>query len=159
MSVLGYLRVFTCGVLSGAGVRSGRLRWRHPGVRRSLQQLCDGVRKPKQQQTREHHQRPGSPANANANGPRLGWTLLRWVSFPPHLSQDADLLSPGIIINSVPPSSPTLEGSRHLSRSNIDIPRSSGPDDPKRQLPRKRSDSSYELDTIKHHQAFLSRCP
>uniref|UniRef100_A0A8C7P2K9 Phosphatidylinositol transfer protein membrane associated 2 n=1 Tax=Oncorhynchus mykiss TaxID=8022 RepID=A0A8C7P2K9_ONCMY len=55
------------------------------------------------------------------------------------------------------PSSPTLEGSRHLSRSNIDIPRSSGPDDPKRMLPRKRSDSStYELDTIKHHQAFLS---
>uniref|UniRef100_A0A8C8IAD4 DDHD domain-containing protein n=1 Tax=Oncorhynchus tshawytscha TaxID=74940 RepID=A0A8C8IAD4_ONCTS len=74
--------------------------------------------------------------------------------------QDTDLLSPGIIINSVSlssPSSPTLEGSRHLSRSNIDIPRSSGPDDPKRMLPRKRSDSStYELDTIKHHQAFLS---
>ncbi|XP_041666598.1 membrane-associated phosphatidylinositol transfer protein 2-like [Cheilinus undulatus] len=71
--------------------------------------------------------------------------------------QDTDLLSPGIVINSVSPSSPSLEGSRHLSRSNIDIPRSSGPDDPKRQLPRKRSDSStYELDTIKHHQAFLS---
>ncbi|XP_074546948.1 membrane-associated phosphatidylinositol transfer protein 2-like isoform X2 [Halichoeres trimaculatus] len=71
--------------------------------------------------------------------------------------QDTDLLSPGIVINSVSPSSPTLEGSRHLSRSNIDIPRCSGPDDPKRQLPRKRSDSStYELDTIKHHQAFLS---
>nr|XP_023994607.1 membrane-associated phosphatidylinositol transfer protein 2-like [Salvelinus alpinus] len=74
--------------------------------------------------------------------------------------QDTDLLSPGIIINSVSlssPSSPTLESSRHLSRSNIDIPRSSGPDDPKRMLPRKRSDSStYELDTIKHHQAFLS---
>uniref|UniRef100_A0A8K9WP80 Phosphatidylinositol transfer protein membrane associated 2 n=1 Tax=Oncorhynchus mykiss TaxID=8022 RepID=A0A8K9WP80_ONCMY len=74
--------------------------------------------------------------------------------------QDTDRLSPGIIINSVSlssPSSPTLEGSRHLSRSNIDIPRSSGPDDPKRMLPRKRSDSStYELDTIKHHQAFLS---
>uniref|UniRef100_A0A8C1QV25 DDHD domain-containing protein n=1 Tax=Cyprinus carpio TaxID=7962 RepID=A0A8C1QV25_CYPCA len=51
----------------------------------------------------------------------------------------------------------TLEGSRHLSRSNIDIPRSSGPDDPKKQLPRKRSDSStYELDTIKQHQAFLT---
>ena len=75
-----------------------------------------------------------------------------------HDLQDTDLLSPGIIINSVSPSSPSLEGSRHLSRSNIDIPRSSGPDDPKRQLPRKRSDSStYELDTIKHHQAFLSR--
>ncbi|KAM7392431.1 hypothetical protein PAMA_007515 [Pampus argenteus] len=71
--------------------------------------------------------------------------------------QDTDLLSPGIVINSVSPSSPTLEGSRHLSRSNIDIPRCSGPDDPKKQLPRKRSDSStYELDTIKHHQAFLS---
>ncbi|XP_076019650.1 membrane-associated phosphatidylinositol transfer protein 2 isoform X1 [Genypterus blacodes] len=69
-------------------------------------------------------------------------------------AQDTDLLSPGIVINSV---SPSLEGSRHLSRSNIDIPRCSGPDDPKKQLPRKRSDSStYELDTIKHHQAFLS---
>ncbi|KAM9306722.1 membrane-associated phosphatidylinositol transfer protein 2-like isoform 2-T2 [Pholidichthys leucotaenia] len=71
--------------------------------------------------------------------------------------QDTELLSPGIIINSVPSSSPSLEGSRHLSRSNIDIPRSLGPDDPKKQLPRKRSDSStYEVDTIKHHQAFLS---
>ncbi|NXS52198.1 PITM2 protein, partial [Brachypteracias leptosomus] len=49
-----------------------------------------------------------------------------------------------------------LEASRHLSRSNIDIPRSNG-EDPKKQLPRKRSDSStYELDTIKQHQAFLS---
>ncbi|NWS24302.1 PITM2 protein, partial [Polioptila caerulea] len=46
--------------------------------------------------------------------------------------------------------------SRHLSRSNIDIPRSNG-EDPKKQLPRKRSDSStYEMDTIKQHQAFLS---
>uniref|UniRef100_A0A3B1JPX8 Phosphatidylinositol transfer protein membrane associated 2 n=1 Tax=Astyanax mexicanus TaxID=7994 RepID=A0A3B1JPX8_ASTMX len=75
--------------------------------------------------------------------------------------QDNDLLSPGIIINSSHCSSSapglSLEGSRHLSRSNIDIPRSSGPDDPKKQLPRKRSDSStYELDTIKQHQAFLS---
>ncbi|KAM3599976.1 uncharacterized protein V6R79_014959 [Siganus canaliculatus] len=71
--------------------------------------------------------------------------------------QDTDLLSPGIVINSGSPSSPSLEASRHLSRSNIDIPRSSGADDPKKQLPRKRSDSStYELDTIKHHQAFLS---
>ncbi|XP_071206134.1 membrane-associated phosphatidylinositol transfer protein 2-like isoform X5 [Salvelinus alpinus] len=74
--------------------------------------------------------------------------------------QDTDLLSPGIVINSVSPSSPSspsLEGSRHLSRSNIDIPRSLGPDDPKTMLPRKRSDSStYELDTIKQHQAFLS---
>uniref|UniRef100_A0A672L2E1 Phosphatidylinositol transfer protein membrane associated 2 n=1 Tax=Sinocyclocheilus grahami TaxID=75366 RepID=A0A672L2E1_SINGR len=71
--------------------------------------------------------------------------------------QDNDLLSPGIIINSTHCSGLTLEGSRHLSRSNIDIPRSSGPDDPKKQLPRKRSDSStYELDTIKQHQAFLT---
>ncbi|XP_058267340.1 membrane-associated phosphatidylinositol transfer protein 2 isoform X7 [Hemibagrus wyckioides] len=82
--------------------------------------------------------------------------------------QDNDLLSPGIIINSSPSGSGTgsgsgscsglsLEGSRHLSRSNIDIPRCSGADDPKKQLPRKRSDSStYELDTIKQHQAFLS---
>ncbi|XP_006789751.1 membrane-associated phosphatidylinositol transfer protein 2-like isoform X5 [Neolamprologus brichardi] len=72
--------------------------------------------------------------------------------------QDQDLLSPGIIVNSGHGSaSPTLEGSRHLSRSNIDIPRTSVGDDTKRQLPRKRSDSStYELDTIKQHQAFLS---
>ncbi|XP_058644571.1 membrane-associated phosphatidylinositol transfer protein 2 isoform X2 [Onychostoma macrolepis] len=78
-------------------------------------------------------------------------------------SIDNDLLSPGIIINSSHCSGSgsgsglTLEGSRHLSRSNIDIPRSSGPDDPKKQLPRKRSDSStYEFDTIKQHQAFLT---
>ncbi|KAG7480979.1 hypothetical protein MATL_G00061940 [Megalops atlanticus] len=72
--------------------------------------------------------------------------------------QDNDLLSPGIVINSSYCSaSSTLESSRHLSRSNIDIPRSGGPDDPKKPLPRKRSDSStYELDTIKQHQAFLS---
>ncbi|XP_047447803.1 membrane-associated phosphatidylinositol transfer protein 2-like isoform X8 [Mugil cephalus] len=72
--------------------------------------------------------------------------------------QDQDLLSPGIIINSGHGStSPNLEGSRHLSRSNIDIPRASAGDDTKRQLPRKRSDSStYELDTIKQHQAFLT---
>uniref|UniRef100_A0A3Q3BJX0 Phosphatidylinositol transfer protein membrane associated 2 n=1 Tax=Kryptolebias marmoratus TaxID=37003 RepID=A0A3Q3BJX0_KRYMA len=72
--------------------------------------------------------------------------------------QDQDLLSPGIIINCGHGSaSPTLEGSRHLSRSNIDIPRTSAGDETKRQLPRKRSDSStYELDTIKQHQAFLS---
>lgn len=80
-----------------------------------------------------------------------------------HELQDNDLLSPGIIINSSPSGSGSgsglsLEGSRHLSRSNIDIPRCSSADDPKKQLPRKRSDSStYELDTIKQHQAFLSR--
>ncbi|XP_075882038.1 membrane-associated phosphatidylinositol transfer protein 2-like isoform X6 [Nelusetta ayraudi] len=73
--------------------------------------------------------------------------------------QDQDLLSPGATtVNSGPGSaSPTLEGSRHLSRSNIDIPRAGAGEDAKRQLPRKRSDSStYELDTIKQHQAFLS---
>ncbi|XP_030273934.1 membrane-associated phosphatidylinositol transfer protein 2-like isoform X3 [Sparus aurata] len=72
--------------------------------------------------------------------------------------QDQDLLSPGIIVNSGHGSaSPTLEGSRHLSRSNIDIPRAGTGDDNKRQLPRKRSDSStYEVDTIKQHQAFLT---
>ncbi|KAI3372072.1 hypothetical protein L3Q82_006928 [Scortum barcoo] len=72
--------------------------------------------------------------------------------------QDQDLLSPGIIVNSGHGStSPNLESSRHLSRSNIDIPRAGAGDDTKRQLPRKRSDSStYELDTIKQHQAFLS---
>uniref|UniRef100_UPI00398F8BCE membrane-associated phosphatidylinositol transfer protein 2 isoform X4 n=1 Tax=Pristiophorus japonicus TaxID=55135 RepID=UPI00398F8BCE len=71
--------------------------------------------------------------------------------------QDSDLLSPGIIVNNscICPGS-NLETSRHLSRSNIDIPRSSM-ENPNKQLPRKRSDSStYELDTIKHHQAFLS---
>ncbi|XP_040466491.1 membrane-associated phosphatidylinositol transfer protein 2 isoform X11 [Falco naumanni] len=72
--------------------------------------------------------------------------------------QDTDLLSPGITVNnSYCSSGSNLEASRHLSRSNIDIPRSNG-EDPKKQLPRKRSDSStYELDTIKQHQAFLSR--
>ncbi|XP_035196758.1 membrane-associated phosphatidylinositol transfer protein 2 isoform X6 [Oxyura jamaicensis] len=71
--------------------------------------------------------------------------------------QDTDLLSPGITVNNTYCSSGSnLEASRHLSRSNIDIPRSNG-EDPKKQLPRKRSDSStYELDTIKQHQAFLS---
>lgn len=78
----------------------------------------------------------------------------------PSRLQDQDLLSPGIIVNcGQGSSSPTLEGSRHLSRSNIDIPRASTADETKRQLPRKRSDSStYEMDTIKQHQAFLSRC-
>ncbi|XP_065595233.1 membrane-associated phosphatidylinositol transfer protein 2 isoform X4 [Cyrtonyx montezumae] len=71
--------------------------------------------------------------------------------------QDTDLLSPGIAVNnSYCSSGSNLEASRHLSRSNIDIPRTNG-EDPKKQLPRKRSDSStYELDTIKQHQAFLS---
>ncbi|KAM5199489.1 membrane-associated phosphatidylinositol transfer protein 2 isoform 4-T7 [Hipposideros larvatus] len=78
--------------------------------------------------------------------------------------QDTDLLSPGALMNAAHGSGgsgggggSSLESSRHLSRSNVDIPRSSGTEDPKRQLPRKRSDSStYELDTIQQHQAFLS---
>ncbi|XP_028621705.1 membrane-associated phosphatidylinositol transfer protein 2 isoform X2 [Grammomys surdaster] len=80
--------------------------------------------------------------------------------------QDADLLSPGILVNAAHCSSgsgggsgggSSLESSRHLSRSNVDIPRSNGTEDSRRQLPRKRSDSStYELDTIQQHQAFLS---
>ncbi|XP_058512913.1 membrane-associated phosphatidylinositol transfer protein 2 isoform X2 [Ochotona princeps] len=73
--------------------------------------------------------------------------------------QDADLLSPGILVSTAPcPSgSSSLESSRHLSRSNVDIPRSNGAEDSRKQLPRKRSDSStYELDTIQQHQAFLS---
>ncbi|XP_008003280.1 membrane-associated phosphatidylinositol transfer protein 2 isoform X6 [Chlorocebus sabaeus] len=88
--------------------------------------------------------------------------------------QDNDLLSPGILVNASHCSGgggggggnsggggssggSSLESSRHLSRSNVDIPRSNGTEDPKRQLPRKRSDSStYELDTIQQHQAFLS---
>ncbi|XP_061026394.1 membrane-associated phosphatidylinositol transfer protein 2 isoform X3 [Eubalaena glacialis] len=69
--------------------------------------------------------------------------------------QDTDLLSPGTTVNAA--HGGNLESSRHLSRSNIDIPRSNGAEDPKQQLPRKRSDSStYELDTIQQHQAFLS---
>ncbi|XP_066227182.1 membrane-associated phosphatidylinositol transfer protein 2 isoform X4 [Saccopteryx leptura] len=74
--------------------------------------------------------------------------------------QDTDLLSPGMLVNSSQGGGAGgggLESSKHLSRSNIDIPRSNGTEDPKRQLPRKRSDSStYELDTIQQHQAFLS---
>ncbi|KAM6155994.1 membrane-associated phosphatidylinositol transfer protein 2 isoform 2-T2 [Rhynchocyon petersi] len=77
--------------------------------------------------------------------------------------QETDLLSPGILVNSAHCASgggggsSSLEGSRHLSRSNVDLARSNGVEDPKRQLPRKRSDSStYELDTIQQHQAFLS---
>ncbi|KAJ8287145.1 hypothetical protein GJAV_G00048160 [Gymnothorax javanicus] len=68
---------------------------------------------------------------------------------------DSELLSPGMVMNCSGGS--PLEGSRQLSRSNIDMPRCGAPDDPRKQLPRKRSDSStYELDTIKQHQAFLS---
>uniref|UniRef100_A0A8D2LKC5 Phosphatidylinositol transfer protein membrane associated 2 n=1 Tax=Varanus komodoensis TaxID=61221 RepID=A0A8D2LKC5_VARKO len=72
--------------------------------------------------------------------------------------QDTDLLSPGIVVNnSCCSAGSNLEASRHLSRSNIDIPRSDG-EDPKKPLPRKRSDSStYELDNLRQHHAFLSR--
>ncbi|XP_023372620.1 membrane-associated phosphatidylinositol transfer protein 2 isoform X4 [Otolemur garnettii] len=76
--------------------------------------------------------------------------------------QDTDLLSPGTLVSTAHCSGSgnggsNLESSRHLSRSNIDIPLGNGTEDPKRQLPRKRSDSStYELDTIQQHQAFLS---
>ncbi|XP_056447738.1 membrane-associated phosphatidylinositol transfer protein 2-like isoform X2 [Gadus chalcogrammus] len=74
--------------------------------------------------------------------------------------QDQDLLSPGFIVPCGQGlMSPGLEASRHLSRSNIDIPRSgsSASDDTKKPLTRKRSDSgTYEVDTIKQHHAFLS---
>ncbi|XP_030213836.1 membrane-associated phosphatidylinositol transfer protein 2 isoform X2 [Gadus morhua] len=74
--------------------------------------------------------------------------------------QDQDLLSPGFMAPCGQGlMSPGLEASRHLSRSNIDIPRSgsSASDDTKKPLTRKRSDSgTYEVDTIKQHHAFLS---
>lgn len=77
--------------------------------------------------------------------------------------QDTDLLSPGITVNnSYCSGGSNLEASRHLSRSNIDIPRSNGEESRKQQQQpppqRKRSDSStYELETLSQHQAFLSR--
>ncbi|NXR56689.1 PITM2 protein, partial [Hippolais icterina] len=80
------------------------------------------------------------------------------VSESQNSSRRGSVVSVQVILLSAPPQTlgSNLEASRHLSRSNIDIPRSNG-EDPKKQLPRKRSDSStYELDTIKQHQAFLS---
>ncbi|NXM97820.1 PITM2 protein, partial [Sylvia borin] len=80
------------------------------------------------------------------------------VSESQNSSRRGSVVSVQVMLIPVPPQTPgsNLEASRHLSRSNIDIPRSNG-EDPKKQLPRKRSDSStYELDTIKQHQAFLS---
>nr|XP_020658423.1 membrane-associated phosphatidylinositol transfer protein 2 isoform X4 [Pogona vitticeps] len=83
--------------------------------------------------------------------------------------QDTDLLSPGILVNNSYCSggSSGLEASRHLSRSNVDLPHSSSSggggssingEEAKKPPPRKRSDSStYELDTLSQHQAFLSR--
>ncbi|XP_034284617.1 membrane-associated phosphatidylinositol transfer protein 2-like isoform X3 [Pantherophis guttatus] len=72
--------------------------------------------------------------------------------------QDTDLLSPGILVNNSYCSEGCgLEASRHLSRSTADLPRSNEEDLQKQQLLRKRSDSStFELDTLKQHQAFLS---
>ncbi|NWY37880.1 PITM2 protein, partial [Sylvia atricapilla] len=80
------------------------------------------------------------------------------VSESQNSSRRGSVVSVQVMLIPVPPQTlgSNLEASRHLSRSNIDIPRSNG-EDPKKQLPRKRSDSStYELDTIKQHQAFLS---
>uniref|UniRef100_A0A665WBU7 Phosphatidylinositol transfer protein membrane associated 2 n=1 Tax=Echeneis naucrates TaxID=173247 RepID=A0A665WBU7_ECHNA len=58
--------------------------------------------------------------NESQNSSRRGSVVTNILKSPP---QDQDLLSPGIIVNSGHgSSSPTLEGSRHLSRSNIDIP-------------------------------------
>uniref|UniRef100_A0A3P8W1E7 Phosphatidylinositol transfer protein membrane associated 2 n=1 Tax=Cynoglossus semilaevis TaxID=244447 RepID=A0A3P8W1E7_CYNSE len=75
-------------------------------------------------------------------------------------SMDQDLVSPGIIVNSGHgSSSPTLEDSHQLSRSNIDIdiPRAGATDDTKRQMPRKKSDfSTYEQETLKQHLAFFT---
>ncbi|XP_062814692.1 membrane-associated phosphatidylinositol transfer protein 2 isoform X5 [Anolis carolinensis] len=71
--------------------------------------------------------------------------------------QDTDLLSPGIVVNNSYCSGGSgLEGSRHLSRSNIDIPRSNGEDANKHFLRKKSDSSTYEADTISQHQAFLS---
>uniref|UniRef100_A0A8C5RJ19 Phosphatidylinositol transfer protein membrane associated 2 n=1 Tax=Laticauda laticaudata TaxID=8630 RepID=A0A8C5RJ19_LATLA len=72
--------------------------------------------------------------------------------------QDTDLLSPGILVNNSYCSEDCgLEASRHLSRSTADLPRNNEEDPQKQQLLRKRSDSStFELDTLKQHQAFLS---
>ncbi|XP_062999827.1 membrane-associated phosphatidylinositol transfer protein 2 isoform X2 [Elgaria multicarinata webbii] len=71
--------------------------------------------------------------------------------------QDTDLLSPGILVNnSCCSGGSSLEASQHLSRSNVDIPRSHR-EEAKAPLPRKRSDSSTcETDAVRQHQAFLS---
>ncbi|KAL7986678.1 hypothetical protein Chor_012961 [Crotalus horridus] len=58
--------------------------------------------------------------------------------------QDADLLSPGILVNNSYCSEGCgLEASRHLSRSTADLPRSDEEDPQKQQLLRKRSDSLH----------------
>ncbi|KAM9801247.1 membrane-associated phosphatidylinositol transfer protein 2 [Neosynchiropus ocellatus] len=50
---------------------------------------------------------------------------------------------------------PSLDGSRQLGHSNVDVAHAS--DDPKRRAPRKHSDSSAaEPDTLTQHQAFFS---
>ncbi|NXU37164.1 PITM2 protein, partial [Drymodes brunneopygia] len=86
----------------------------------------------------------------------LGFDALCYSNQTVSESQNSSRRGSVVMNNSHCSSGSNLEASRHLSRSNIDIPRSNG-EDPKKQLPRKRSDSStYELDTIKQHQAFLS---
>ncbi|NXV93530.1 PITM2 protein, partial [Calonectris borealis] len=86
----------------------------------------------------------------------LGFDALCYSNQTVSESQNSSRRGSVVMNNSYCSSGSNLEASRHLSRSNIDIPRSNG-EDPKKQLPRKRSDSStYELDTIKQHQAFLS---
>ncbi|NXC42416.1 PITM2 protein, partial [Penelope pileata] len=86
----------------------------------------------------------------------LGFDALCYSNQTVSESQNSSRRGSVVMNNSHCSSGSNLEASRHLSRSNIDIPRSNG-EDPKKQLPRKRSDSStYEMDTIKQHQAFLS---
>uniref|UniRef100_UPI00358EA2A1 membrane-associated phosphatidylinositol transfer protein 2-like isoform X1 n=2 Tax=Myxine glutinosa TaxID=7769 RepID=UPI00358EA2A1 len=91
-------------------------------------------------------------------------------------SLDTDLLAPGIVVSPGSPGSigsedgtgtggatnagGSLSNSRQMSKSNIDIPHAcldEALDSPRKEIPRKRSDSStYELETITQHQAFLS---
>lgn len=52
----------------------------------------------------------------------------------------------------------SLGGSKHLSKSNIDISGIMEDEKERPPLPRKQSDSStYDCDTITQHHAFLSR--
>ncbi|XP_043910804.1 membrane-associated phosphatidylinositol transfer protein 3 [Protopterus annectens] len=54
-------------------------------------------------------------------------------------------------------SNSNLYGSKRLSKSNIDISGTSEDEEPRKQLPRKQSDSStYDCDSISQHHAFLS---
>ncbi|NXL71444.1 PITM2 protein, partial [Leptocoma aspasia] len=86
----------------------------------------------------------------------LGFDALCYSSQTVSESQNSSRRGSVVSVQVMLAPSSSTDPVRHLSRSNIDIPRSNG-EDPKKQLPRKRSDSStYELDTIKQHQAFLS---